>query len=171
MKCEGAAMAQLAFHRETTAHGLGNTSRQRQSQTGSVDLCRSDRLAAIERLKDLFDLRRLNAYSSILDADLNLSPAVAGIAQASSDPDPPAVSTIFHRVADQVLQALRQCRQVSANFWQIGLDCTFQPESCYLNKAGGIVERGIHYFRDSQPAEGVTISTLLRGGKQQYLLN
>src|SRR4030095_2417373 len=76
---------------------------QTESQSVAANLRRLRLFAAIERLEDAILLGRRDAQTAIRDPDLNLF-AVDRLYRLSAQPDPAAVATVFHRVAEQVFK-------------------------------------------------------------------
>src|SRR5215470_10756420 len=114
MQSKATANTQLAHNGDAAAHGLRHTLSERQSQSCTVNLCCGNCRASIKRLKNLVQLRAVDADSVVLHADPHLLHMV-DVTQAgkSTDRDAPVVPAVFHSIDHKVLQTLTYSRKIS----------------------------------------------------------
>src|SRR5882762_6950846 len=100
-----------------------------------MNLRGADAGTTVKRLKDMTEVRAVDSDTTICNGDPNLifrSNPSAG--HKCPDGNMRVVATIFHCIADQVLQALRHPRRVSHDHGDVGLDASLNNDSWFPEK-------------------------------------
>ena len=114
-QCERATPAAFTDHRQHAPHRLGHLFREGEAEARAVDLRAPHRSTAIERLEDVRQVLGCNPDSTIRHADLHLSLLVTRLNESRANADPSLVATVFDRVRNQVLDALRHRNPIANN--------------------------------------------------------
>src|SRR5262245_25491145 len=101
-QCESAPLPDFALDAHAPAVRRDDVFDQTQPQSVAANLRRLRLFAAIERLEDEILLGRRDAQPAIRNSDLDLF-GVGRLYQFGAQPDPAAVTPVFHCVTEQVL--------------------------------------------------------------------
>src|SRR5215470_17043050 len=115
MDRERAAFARLTLDSQASTHGFNDSTSQRKTESGAMNVRASNRRAAVERLKDVLDLLGRDADAAICNGQLDLAYFAVGSRGGRMDSDPLATAAILDGVGDQVLQALRQGAEIGSD--------------------------------------------------------
>src|SRR5713101_832222 len=106
MQSKRAPAPRRAPDRQLSLHRFRNAPGQGQPQARSVNLCGRHEWAAIERLENMRQIRRVDADSTIRNADLDFLATQTMLGEPSLNADPALFTTVLQRVGDQILHAL-----------------------------------------------------------------
>src|SRR6266536_2161672 len=120
MQSEGTSGTQFTLDGELSVHGFGDTLGEKKSQTRAVNLRGADRWTAVKRLEDVREIRLVDPDAAVLNRDLNFPVAcLSRCIEQGTDADPVALSTVLDGIPDQVLQTVRESRQIAHDRGQI----------------------------------------------------
>src|SRR5436309_15201348 len=114
----------FAAHREPASHGLGQVLADGKPQACSRNLGKPSFRTAVKRLKNLLQLRTMDADSTVPNADGNFLATLRRL-QAGGDANALIDSSVLDSVGDQILQAAAHGRQITEHARQSRLDYLF----------------------------------------------